>query len=89
VGANGLVARHLSYAVNYRWAQGHLYELPFAVGELKDYSAVDAYVGYAVPKLLTTFQAGGSNLLNNTNTQVYGGPNIGRLVFVGVLVDIK
>ncbi|UOG74682.1 TonB-dependent receptor [Hymenobacter tibetensis] len=89
VGANGNVARNLSYSVNYRWAQGHLYELPFAVGELKDYSAVDAYVGYAVPKLLTTFQVGGSNLLDNTNTQVYGGPNIGRLVFVGLLVDIK
>ncbi|MBC8085269.1 MAG: TonB-dependent receptor [Hymenobacter sp.] len=89
VGVNGLVARHLSYAVNYRWAQGHLYELPFAVGELADYSAVDAYLGYAVPKLFTTFQVGGSNLLDNINTQVYGGPNIGRLVFVGLLVDIK
>ena len=89
IGANGLVARHLNYAVNYRWAQGHLYELPFAVGELKDYSSVDAYVGYSVPKLFTTFQVGGSNLLNKTNTQVYGGPNIGRLVFAGALINLK
>ncbi|SHK10434.1 TonB-dependent receptor [Hymenobacter psychrotolerans] len=89
VGANGVAFNHLSYAVNYRWAQGHLYELPFAVGELQDYSSVDAYVGYAIPKLYTTVQAGGSNLLDATNTQVYGGPNIGRLVFVGLLFDIK
>jgi iron complex outermembrane receptor protein len=89
VGANGLVNSRLSYAVNYRWAQGHLYELPFAVGELADYSSVDAYVGYAIPQFYTTLQAGGSNLLDATNTQVYGGPNIGRLVFVGVQVDIK
>ncbi|WBO84284.1 TonB-dependent receptor [Hymenobacter yonginensis] len=89
VGANGLVNSRLSYAVNYRWAQGHLYELPFAVGELADYSAVDAYVGYTLPQFYTTLQAGGSNLLDATNTQVYGGPNIGRLVFVGVQVDIK
>ncbi|WBA41321.1 TonB-dependent receptor [Hymenobacter canadensis] len=89
VGVNGLVNSRLSYAVNYRWAQGHLYELPFAVGELADYSSVDAYVGYAIPQFYTTLQAGGSNLLDATNTQVYGGPNIGRLVFVGLQVDIK
>lgn len=89
VGANGLVGKNLNYSVNYRWAQGHLYELPFAVGELQDYSSVDAYVGYSVPKFLTTVQVGGSNLLNSNNTTVYGGPNIGRLVFVGLLVDIK
>ncbi|MBC6700575.1 TonB-dependent receptor [Hymenobacter puniceus] len=89
VGANGLVNSRLSYALNYRWAQGHLYELPFAVGELADYSSVDAYVGYAIPQFFTTVQAGGSNLLDATNTQVYGGPNIGRLVFVGLQVDIK
>ncbi|QNH62108.1 hypothetical protein [Hymenobacter sediminicola] len=89
VGANGVAFNHLTYSVNYRWAQGHLYELPFAVGELNDYSSVDAYVGYAIPKLYTTVQAGGSNLLDATNTQVYGGPNIGRLVFVGLLFDIK
>ncbi|WP_280640553.1 TonB-dependent receptor [Hymenobacter volaticus] len=89
VGAHGTIARNVSYAVNYRWAQGHLYEQPFAVGELKDYSSVDAYVGYEVPKLFTTFQVGGSNILNNTNTQVYGAPNIGRLIFAGLLVNLK
>ncbi|UOQ54290.1 TonB-dependent receptor [Hymenobacter cellulosivorans] len=89
VGANGLVSKHFNYSVNYRWAQGHLYEMPFAVGTLQDYSAVDAYVGYVIPKAYTTIQMGGSNLFNATNTQVYGGPNIGRLLFAGLLIDIK
>jgi len=89
VGANGVVARNLTYAVNYRWAEGHLYETPFAVGQLSDYSSMDAYFGYAISNLSTTVQAGGSNLLDSNNTQVYGGPNIGRLVFVGLLIDIK
>jgi iron complex outermembrane receptor protein len=89
LGANGLVSRHINYSVNYRWAQGHLYEMPFAVGTLDDYSAVDAYVGYVIPKFYTTVQVGGSNLFNANNTQVYGGPNIGRLIFAGLLIDIR
>ncbi|AIZ62866.1 hypothetical protein PK28_02705 [Hymenobacter sp. DG25B] len=89
VGVNGVAVSSLSYSLNYRWAQGHLYEMPFAQGQLDDYSSLDAFVGYSLPKLGATLQAGASNLLNQNNTQVYGGPNIGRLAFVGVLVDIK
>jgi outer membrane receptor protein involved in Fe transport len=88
VGASG-TAERLSYSVNYRWAQGHLYETPFAVGELDNYSSLDAFVGYSFPKLLTTLQAGGSNLTGSNNVQIYGGPNIGRLAYLGLLVDIK
>ncbi|TGE15645.1 TonB-dependent receptor [Hymenobacter elongatus] len=89
IGANGLVSRHFNYSVNYRWAEGHSYEMPFAVGTLQDYSSVDAYVGYVIPKVFTTIQVGGSNLFGSNNTQVYGGPNIGRLIFAGLLIDIK
>ncbi|GAB3827467.1 TonB-dependent receptor [Hymenobacter jeollabukensis] len=88
LGASG-TAGQLSYSANYRWAQGHLYETPFAVGELANYSSLDAYVGYTIPRLATTVQAGGANLLDSNNVQVYGGPNIGRLAYVGLLVDIK
>ncbi|AYA38104.1 TonB-dependent receptor [Hymenobacter oligotrophus] len=88
VGANG-AAGQFSYSLNYRWAQGHLYETPFAVGELSDYSALDAYVGYALPKYSSTLQVGASNVLDSRNVQIYGGPQIGRLAYVGLLVDIK
>ncbi|GGG44493.1 membrane protein [Hymenobacter glacieicola] len=89
VGATGTVVSHLSYALNYRWAQGHEYGLPFAVGQLSDYSSLDAYLGYSFPKMGLTLQGGGSNLLNSNNIQVYGGPQIGRLAYVGVQLDIK
>lgn len=87
-GVSGM-AGQLNYSVNYRWAQSHLYETPFAVGDLDSYSSLDAFVGYTFPKLATTLQAGGSNLLDQNNIQVYGGPNIGRLAYLGLLVDIK
>jgi iron complex outermembrane receptor protein len=89
VGANGTVLTHLSYAINYRWAQGHEYGLPFAVGQLADYSSTDAYLGYSFTKLGAIVQAGASNLFNANNLQVYGGPQIGRLVYVGLQLDVK
>ncbi|WP_139926381.1 carboxypeptidase-like regulatory domain-containing protein [Hymenobacter sp. DG01] len=89
IGAYGELKKVFNYSVNYRWAQGHLFESPFAAGQLKSYSSLDAQVGYVLPKLHTTLQIGGSNLTNATNIQVYGGPQVGRLVYGGLLFDIK
>ncbi|WP_324673340.1 TonB-dependent receptor [Hymenobacter sp. GOD-10R] len=89
VGAFGDINRQLSYTVNYRWAQGHHYELPFAVGQLGSYSSLDAQVSYTIPAISTTVQVGGSNLANSRNIQVYGGPQIGRLAYLGLLVNLK
>ncbi|RSK31149.1 TonB-dependent receptor [Hymenobacter metallilatus] len=87
VGANGQ-AGNLSYTVNYRWVQGHLQEMPFATGTITDYSTTDAYVGYTVPKLKSTFQAGVTNAFNTNNVQVFGGPQIGRLGYLGLRFDL-
>ncbi|RFP66886.1 hypothetical protein D0N36_02030 [Hymenobacter lapidiphilus] len=89
VGASGTVISNLSYALNYRWAQGHEYGTPFAVGQLADYSVTDAYLGYNFAKLGLTLQGGGSNIFNANNIQVYGGPQIGRLLYLGLQLDVK
>ena len=89
LGANGIVAKNLTYSVNYRWIQGHQQEMPFAAGNIQTYHTTDAYVGYAIPKLASTLQVGGSNIFNETNIQIIGGPQIGRLIYLGLLVDIK
>ena len=89
VGAFGELGRRLGYSLNYRWAAGHRYESTFAAGSLAAYQSLDAQVRYAVPKLGTTFEIGGSNLFNTTNVQVYGGPQIGRLAYVGLNVLVK
>lgn len=88
VGVEGQIGQ-LRYSANYRWVEGHLQEMPFATGTIRSYSTLDAYLGYTLPKLASTVQAGVSNALNNENVQVYGGPAIGRLAYLGLLVDIK
>ncbi|OUJ71028.1 TonB-dependent receptor [Hymenobacter crusticola] len=89
LGASGTAWRGINYSVNYRWAQGHLFESPFAAGQLSSYSSLDVQAGYALPKLYSTVQVGASNLANARNIQLYGGPQIGRLVWAGLSVEVK
>jgi len=90
LGADGLLLeRRLNYSVNYRYTDSFLYESTFATGTLPSTNIVDAQLGYTLPTLHTTLQVGGSNLLDQTNFQVYGAPSLGRLVYVGLLFDIK
>ena len=89
VGVAGVVNKVLNYSLNYRWAQAHYFESPFAAGQLGSTQTLDASVGYLVPRLHTEFTLGGSNLVNSRNAQIYGGPQIGRMVFFGLNFDLK
>lgn len=89
LGASGALATDFSYGLSYRWAQSFRYEMPFAVGQLAAPSSLDVTLGYHVQRLKTTFQAGATNVLDATNIQVYGAPSLGRIVFAGVLIDVK
>ena len=87
--ASGMLGKHLAYSASYRWVEGHLQEMPFATGQVRTYSTTDASLGYTLPKLATTLQAGVSNAFDANNTQVIGGPQLGRLAYLGLLVNVK
>ncbi len=75
--------------MNYRWVDSFLYESTFAIGTVPTSQTLDAQLGYTIRPLHTTVQAGGTNLLDSPNLQVYGAPNYGRLMYAGLLFDIK
>ncbi|MCA8831838.1 TonB-dependent receptor [Hymenobacter pini] len=87
VGASGTVGR-FGYLLNYRWAQGHYQEMPFAAGYVASFSSTDASVRYQLPKLHAVLQTGVSNAFDARNVQVIGGPQISRLAFAGVELDL-
>ncbi|QEK51873.1 TonB-dependent receptor plug domain-containing protein [Pedobacter aquae] len=89
LGIDGEFKKRLGYNVNYRWQQGFVYEFPFDVGPIDNIGTLDASLSYKVPKAKSTIQIGGSNLTNAYNTQIWGGPQLGRMIFAGILVDIK
>ena len=58
-------------------------------GTVPTAQTLDAQVGYILKPLYTTVHAVGTNLLDAPDLQVYGASNYGRLVYVGLLFDIK
>jgi iron complex outermembrane recepter protein len=89
LGIDGELMKKLNYNVNYRFQKGFTYEFPYDIGAIDDIGTIDASMSYKLSKLNSTIQIGGSNLANAYNTQVWGGPNLGRMLFAGLLFDIK
>jgi hypothetical protein len=48
----------------------------------------DAQISYAVENWKSIFKLGASNILNNKVSMVYGGPQVGRLAYFSILVDL-
>ena len=89
VGVDGEFKKKLGYNVNYRWQERFTYEFPFDVGPIDNIGTLDASVSYKLDKMKSTIQVGGSNLTDSYNTQIWGGPQLGRMIFAGILFDIK
>ncbi len=76
------------FAINYKWVDAFLFEgSPQFTGNIEAYGLVDAQISHQIPKWHTTFKLGASNLLNNEVYQVYGGPNVGRMLYFSILFE--
>ncbi|MBC7381658.1 MAG: TonB-dependent receptor [Bacteroidia bacterium] len=76
------------YGVNWKWQSGFKFEgSPQFTGEVPAYGMIDAQVNKAFAEQKLVVKIGGSNLLNNKVIQVYGGPRVGRLIYVSLLFD--
>ncbi len=78
------------FNINYKWVQGFLFEgSPQFTGTIDDYGLLDFQINKHIPKLKTTVKLGSSNILNNLHYEVYGGPLIGRLAYLQLLVELN
>ncbi|OAQ40420.1 hypothetical protein A5893_05585 [Pedobacter psychrophilus] len=89
LGIDGELKKKISYNVNYRWQERFTYEFPFDIGPIDNIGTLDASLSYKFVKQKSTIQIGGTNLTNSYNTQIWGGPQLGRMIFAGILVDLK
>lgn len=81
--------KHLGFAVNYRWIEGFLFEgSPQFTGSIDTYDMVDAQMSIRLPSWNSTIKVGGNNVLNNMAFQVFGGPRVGRLLYISWLWDM-
>ena len=78
----------LGFNINYKWIQGFLSEgSPQFTGNIPSYGLMDAQVNKLIEKAKLTVKLGASNLLNNKVLQVFGGPYVGRMVYLSLSFD--
>jgi iron complex outermembrane receptor protein len=81
--------KNFGFNVNYKWVQGFDYEgSPQFTGYVPSYNMVDAQVNYKIQNIHSTLKLGASNLFNNKKFTVYGGPRVGRMAYVSIVVDL-
>ncbi|MTB49486.1 TonB-dependent receptor [Lewinella sp. W8] len=80
----------MGFSINYKWVDSFLFEgSPQFTGIVEAYGMLDAQINFQLPNLNTVVKLGASNLLDNQVFQVYGGPRIGRLVYLSATYDFK
>lgn len=84
------IGSNWGFNVNYKWVQGFLFEgSPQFTGTIDDYGVLDAQINKRFPETKTTVKFGCSNLTENLHYEVYGGPLIGRLFYLQLLVELN
>ncbi|MGB1075301.1 MAG: TonB-dependent receptor [Flavobacteriales bacterium] len=78
------------FGLNYKWVEGFLFEgSPQFTGFVPTFDLLDAQISANIERLHTTFKVGGSNLLSNIHIETYGGPSVGRLMYVSAVYDFN
>lgn len=82
--------KNWGFNMNFKWIEGFLFEgSPQFTGSIPSYYLIDAQLNYRYPKSHTTLKIGAQNLTDNRVVQVYGGPQIGRIVYFSLLFDMN
>jgi outer membrane receptor protein involved in Fe transport len=89
IGITGSDIKKFGFNVNFKWIEGFLYEgSPQFTGLIPTYYLLDAQINRKIEKLNAVCKLGVSNLLNNKQFQVYGGPRVGRMAYISVTVNL-
>jgi len=79
---NRKILDKLSFGANYRWQNEFEWIGSFGNGTIPSYSTVDAQVSYNLKTVNSTIKLGVNNILKNKYVTNYGGPQIGRIVYL-------
>jgi len=84
------ILKKMSFNLNYKWVKGFEFEgSPQFTGYVPSYGLLDFQMTKNLTKQNLSIKVGGSNILNNKVLQVYGGPYVGRMIYMSLLFDFK
>jgi outer membrane receptor protein involved in Fe transport len=83
IGFNGRDIHKFGFSINYKWVDGFVFEgSPQFTGRIDSYGLLDVQVNRQFPRDNAVLKIGASNILENKHYEVYGGPLIGRMIYV-------
>ena len=86
---NNKIGKDWGFAINYKWVQGFLFEgSPQFTGDIDSYGLLDVQINKKIEVTKTTFKIGATNILNNKHYEVFGGPLVGRMLYLQLSVEL-
>ena len=90
ISIDALNLNQIGFNINFKWIEGFVFEgSPQFTGTVPTYGLLDFQITKAFPKNNLSAKFGSSNVLNNKVLQVFGGPYVGRMIYLSVLFDWK
>jgi outer membrane receptor protein involved in Fe transport len=84
---NRNVYKNFGFSVVWRWQDIFFWESSFADGPVPAYDTLDAQLSYNFEACNTQLKIGGTNILNQYYYNIYGGPKLGALYYVSLVMD--
>lgn len=84
---NREVVKNVGFNITWRWSDGYDWESSFSEGPVPSYNTVDAQISFKLESMKSILKIGGSNILNQRYFQIYGGPTVGALYYIGLTFD--
>ncbi|WP_055444303.1 TonB-dependent receptor [Lacinutrix himadriensis] len=78
---------NFGFNLSYRFSDDYYWEATFGDGVVPEFHTVDAQINYRVPKLKSTFKAGGTNLGGKEYFTAYGTGHIGSMYYIGWTIN--
>jgi len=82
------VWKGFGFSTNLKWVDEYMWRSSFGDGMVESYYTVDARLFYELDNYYTTISLGASNLTNNKFRTAYGAPEIGRLIYASLKVEL-
>ncbi|MBK8502635.1 MAG: hypothetical protein IPL46_10690 [Saprospiraceae bacterium] len=75
--------KHLGFGFDFRWVEKYKFESsPQFTGFIPAQVLLNGSIGKGFPAINSIFKISASNVLNRRQNGLYGGPKIGRFIFV-------
>jgi outer membrane receptor protein involved in Fe transport len=90
IGFNGRNVKDYGFNINYKWISDYTFEgSPQFTGPIDAFGMLDIQVNRHFRSFRTTIKLGASNVLNNEHYEVYGGPLVGRMIYLSALYSLR